>query len=237
MLLARPQHPLWCALFFSLAAHLAVLGFPTARPLALATPASASPVHALLIDKTAQSAQPQTSEFASISPAHTVGPVSGPTRTPDRTPPVASVPGPASTPADRPLIAETDSAPTVTAQPGRDAQPGDAPEGLSHYHEALRQEARRLKREYDRKYSRIEREQQQGWEGRVEMKVRAGTEGTTVLLARSSNHAALDQEALELLDRAVRRTVLPDALRGKPFVLAVALEFRLNNKQGGQDSD
>ncbi len=136
---------------------------------------------------------------------------------------------------DQSLIAETASAPTLTAQPGHDAQAGDAPEGLSHYHEALRQEARRLKREYDRKYSRIEREWQQGWEGRVEMKVRAGTEGTTILLTRSSSHAALDQEALELLDRAVRRTVLPDTLRGKPFVLVVALEFKLNDKQDGQD--
>lgn len=237
MLLALPQHPLRCALFVSLAAHLAVLGFTTTKPLVLATPASASPVHALLIDKTAQPAQPQTSGSASVSPARTTGPVLALTRVPGRPPPVANVSEPASASADRPLIAETGSAPTATAQPGRDAQPGDAPEGLSHYHEALRQEARRLKREYDRKYSQIERERQQGWEGRVEMNVRADADGTTVSLAQSSNHATLDHEALELIGRAVRRTVLPDALRGKHFLLPVALEFRLIGERDGRGSD
>ncbi len=136
-----------------------------------------------------------------------------------------------------PPVTETGSASTATHQTNHDPGLEDAPEGLSRYHEALRQEARRLKREYDRKYNQIERARQQGWEGRVEMNVRAGSDGTTVLLMRSSSHAALDQEALELIDRAVRRTVLPDALRGKPFELTVALEFRLNNEQGHQGSD
>ena len=96
-------------------------------------------------------------------------------------------------------------------------------EGLRTYRLALGREARRLKLEYDRKYSRFE----QDIEGRVEMKVRTNIGGAIVLLARSSGHAMLDEQAMELIGRAVRQTPLPAALQGRELLLPIALEFQI----------
>ena len=100
-------------------------------------------------------------------------------------------------------------------------------EGLRTYRLALGREARRLKIEYEHKYSHSERELQNGQEGRVEMNVRIHPAGTTVVLKRSSGHRNLDEQALELIERAVHQTQLPDSLLGRHFLMPVALDFEI----------
>ena len=92
-------------------------------------------------------------------------------------------------------------------------------------------EASRFKQEYERNYNALERERRRGWEGRVELSLRALAQGGAprITLARSSGHAVLDEQALELIGRAVLVTPLPGALRGQNFSLPVVLDFRLEN--------
>ncbi len=104
-------------------------------------------------------------------------------------------------------------------------------DGLQEYRLALGREARRFKQEFDRKYDAIERERQRGWQGRVEMTVRAaGGLAPVVALERSSGFPPLDEQALELMGRAVRETAVPPALKGQAFALPVPLEFRISQE-------
>lgn len=100
-------------------------------------------------------------------------------------------------------------------------------EGLRTYRLALGREARRLKVEYEHKYSLSERELQNDLEGRVEMNVRIDPAGTTVVLNRSSGHRTLDEQAMELIERAVRQTPLPGSLLGRHVLIPVALDFEI----------
>ena len=104
-------------------------------------------------------------------------------------------------------------------------------DGLREYRVALGREASRFKQEYERNYNALERERRRGWEGRVELSLRALAQGGAprITLARSSGHAVLDEQALELIGRAVLVTPLPGALRGQNFSLPVVLDFRLEN--------
>lgn len=101
-------------------------------------------------------------------------------------------------------------------------------EGLSAYRLALGREAGRLKMEYDRKYTRLEQEWRAGAEGRVEMNIHMTSAGPSVSLTRSSGYPRLDEQAMALIEHAVRQTALPDSLRGHSFLLPVALEFEIS---------
>lgn len=105
-------------------------------------------------------------------------------------------------------------------------------DGLTEYRVALGREARRFKQEYDRRYDAIERDRQRGWEGRVEMTVRSrsGLAMPTVALAHSSGFSLLDEQALELIGRAVQATAVPAALQGQAFALPITLEFRMRSE-------
>lgn len=108
------------------------------------------------------------------------------------------------------------------AAPAREGASGDA---LRQYRLALALalEARRFKR-----YPRLARER--GWEGTVEVVVLvggpAGLAGT-VQLQRSSGYGLLDDQGLEMLNRALAATPLPEALRGRELRLVLPIEFKL----------
>ena len=229
------------ALLLSLAAHLVLLSLLTTElPEAGIQPALAT-MRALLVSR---------NDGQNVSPAPPAKPIvagSVPDNRPRITP---RHPSHSLTPS-KPTVATTNTesgakaggknipiSGLATAQPttslltqsGETGNTGTSAEGLRTYRLALGREARRLKLEYDRKYSQIERDLQKGWEGRVEMNVRTDSAGTTVLLTRSSGHATLDEQALDLIGRAVRHTALPDSLRGQHFLLPVALEFEINKE-------
>lgn len=141
-------------------------------------------------------------------------------------PPVeAAAPGPRPS-SGGPLAAPAESAPAPVQVQAVGA------DGLREYRLALAREARRFKQEYDRKYDAMERERRRGWEGRVEMTVRSrsGTPVPAVALAHSSGYPQLDEQALELIGRAVQTTTLPSALQGQAFALPVTLEFRMRSE-------
>lgn len=100
-------------------------------------------------------------------------------------------------------------------------------DGVREYRFALGREAQRFKEEYARRYSEIERQSRQGREGRVELALRAfpGVP-PTVSLTKSSGHTVLDEQALEVIGRAVKVTAMPSSLRGLEFTMPLVMDFR-----------
>lgn len=95
---------------------------------------------------------------------------------------------------------------------------------LSQYRLALGLEARRFKR-----YPRLARER--GWEGRVEIRVQVMANGTVVpVLHRGSSYPVLDEQALEMVERAVRATALPEGLRGRSVQIDLPISFSLTEE-------
>lgn len=95
-------------------------------------------------------------------------------------------------------------------------------DGLRQYRIDLAVAARRF-----RIYPAVARAR--GWEGvaEVSIAVSAGPAEPDLRLVRSSGHAVLDEQALQMLARALASTPLPESLRGRSFVLAVPVRFSL----------
>ncbi len=110
------------------------------------------------------------------------------------------------------------------ARPGEPAGP-DA-DGLRAYRIVLAREARA-----HRHYPPLARER--GWTGTAEVSVDVSREGQArqILLARSSGHAALDREAVNMMSRAAASAVLPDSLRGREFAVRLPVVFDLSEIQ------
>ena len=70
-----------------------------------------------------------------------------------------------------------------------------------------------------------------GWEGVVVVQLRAlpGTALPVVAIGRSSGHGALDEQALEMIRRAVEVAALPDSLRGHAFGLELPIQYSLRD--------
>jgi protein TonB len=101
---------------------------------------------------------------------------------------------------------------------------GVAVDTLSQYRLALGLEARRFKR-----YPRLARER--GWEGRVELRIQVLSNGLVVpSVQRGSGFAVLDEQALEMLERAVRATPLPEGLRGRSLQIELPISFSLTEE-------
>jgi protein TonB len=96
-------------------------------------------------------------------------------------------------------------------------------DGLSEYRLNLSREARRYKR-----YPVFAR--QRGLEGVVVIVVgtSAALSVPQVSLSRSSGHDVLDQQAMEMLNLAVRAANLPDSLRGRDFAINLPIHFSLD---------
>jgi len=113
-----------------------------------------------------------------------------------------------------------ESPPTeVAAEPlseGFDTGPLDA------YRLALIDAAKRYKR-YP--VQAVER----GWQGRVEIRVIIGADGTIrgTLVKTSSNYRILDDQALDMVKRGKSLTRIPPALRGREFTVDVPVIFEL----------
>lgn len=101
------------------------------------------------------------------------------------------------------------------------AAPPDA-EGLRQYRLALALEARRFRR-----YPARALEANLG--GTVEVRVAVAAAGAPedIALAHSSGHELLDDAALDMLRKAAPRTVVPDRLRGRTFVVSLPVVFDL----------
>ena len=95
-------------------------------------------------------------------------------------------------------------------------------EGLRQYRLDLALQARRFRR-----YPARALEASLG--GTVEVRVAVAAAGAPeeIALAHSSGHELLDDAALDMLRRAAPRTVVPDRLRGRSFVISLPVVFDL----------
>lgn len=149
---------------------------------------------------------------------------------PVRPPPTAAT----VVPSEAAPLAATASALPAAPSPAYSASPAEsssavvAPvesisaDGLRQYRIDLAVAARRF-----RMYPAVARAR--GWEGvaEVSIAVSAGPVAPSLRLVRSSGHAVLDDQALQMLGRALEGTPLPESLRGRSFVLAMPVRFSL----------
>lgn len=134
-------------------------------------------------------------------------------------PPVAaSVPAPAVAPP-----------PSVSAPPPPKPLPQQASEArdnqlLATYGASISKEIKRFQ-----KYPPPA--QRRGWEGTVEVLLQIAADGkvTSVTVGKSSGHAMLDEEAVNMIHRAMPLPEPPPDLRGQPRVVTVPIVFKLQN--------
>jgi periplasmic protein TonB len=163
---------------------------------------------------------------------------SGLKTTPERISPMEPRPEPASVPAtgSAAISAPTSASVASTAVPGSASassvvtpSTGVDLDGLRQYRVALGVQAARFKR-----YPPRARES--GWEGRVRLRLDVSESGAVlnVSLLRSSGHVLLDEAAVEMLHQAATRTVVPETLRGRAFVVDSAVDYSLSEESGGR---
>ena len=129
-----------------------------------------------------------------------------------------------------PVVTQAQESPAVSlaAAPdstrGAPAAAGDgvSADGLRQYRIELAGAARRF-----RHYPAVARSR--GWEGVAEVvvSVNVGVPVPSVRLQGTSGHALLDEQALEMLTRAVAATPLPESLRGRSFSVPMPIRFSL----------
>ncbi|MFC5303362.1 TonB family protein [Azospira restricta] len=230
MTLDRSRRLLFGAFLVSLVAHLlALFGWGWPRP---APPAAPVALQAVV------TARPATLPAASSVPAASAAhrppaaarprpvalpvptPASAPTPAPTVAPAAAATPAAADAVPAAPLPGTAATVPAAVAVPAPAA--GVSADGLRQYRIDLAVAARRF-----RVYPALARSR--GWEGVAEVgvTVAAGVPSPSVRLQRSSGHALLDEQALQMLARAVERTPLPDSLRGQSFVVPLPVRFSL----------
>ena len=73
--------------------------------------------------------------------------------------------------------------------------------------------------------------QRRGWEGTTEVVLQISADGkvTTITLGKSSGHAILDEEALDMVRRASPLPQAPPDLRGRALAVTVPIVFRLRD--------
>lgn len=214
---------LFGALLSSLLLHLVlVFGWGWARPLPPSLP------------------QPAMQVVVSVrSAVSTASPL--PSHVPEKMPPrVFKRPVLTAPPAvERPLAAAplTEVVPASTGQEVREvvtapiavgpakAKPeneGVSADGLRQYRIELAGAARRF-----RDYPALARGR--GWEGVAEVSVsmNAGLPAPSLKLVKSSGHGVLDEQAMEMLSRAVAATPLPESLLGRSFAVPMPIRFSL----------
>jgi len=230
------RSPLTTALLLSLLAHGALLAWGRWQSL----PARTAPLAGVSVSLR----QGLAGEGARVRPTmpQPVMPAAPLTRKVEQ-PPVLAVPAPSSSavattvrPAEGPASRHENPAEGSGRAPGnaaaaagtesgerggtgapRESVSGDA---LRQFRLALALEARRFKR-----YPRLARER--GWEGTVEVVVVLGAAGGSASLQRSSGYAQLDEQGVEMLNRALAATPVPEALRGREWRLVLPVQFSL----------
>ena len=73
------------------------------------------------------------------------------------------------------------------------------------------------------------RAMEKGWQGRVEIRLVVGSDGTikSALIKRSSTYQILDDQALDMVKKSTRAEPIPSALRGREFTLDIPVIFEL----------
>lgn len=73
---------------------------------------------------------------------------------------------------------------------------------------------------------------ERGWHGRVTVRLAFDAEGAiaAALVRRSSGHATLDEQALDMLRKAAALTPVPPALRSREFAVDVPVVFELRGE-------
>ena len=132
---------------------------------------------------------------------------------PEAPPPVATAPAP-------PVVAPSPPPPPSTPKID-EAQDNRL---LATYGQSISKEIKR----YQRYPAQAQR---RGWEGTVEvlLKITADGKVTGMTLGKSSGHASLDEEAMDMVRRASPLPQAPPDLRGRALVVSVPIVFRLQN--------
>ena len=107
--------------------------------------------------------------------------------------------------------------------PSSETQPASA-EAIGQYRLNVARSARQFKR-----YPSQAREN--GWEGVVHVAIAMpiGPGNPTVALDRSSGHAVLDRQALDMVERAVSLAILPEGVRGRNLTIYLPVDYRLSD--------
>jgi protein TonB len=131
---------------------------------------------------------------------------------------------PAST-TESPLRSESQTALAAPGSPqqavaGTALSQGLDADGVRQYRIALATEARRFKHYPTRALA-----DEIGGTVEVRVAVAAGGQPQEVALVRSSGHGLLDEAALEMMRKAAPRTVVPELLRRRPFVINLPVVF------------
>ena len=226
------QRPLFAALSISLVLHLLVLfagelprsappGGETVTPqLQVLVRADAVPVAAPVPSPVKKAGgAPQPVPRAQQQP-QTVPPVLQVPASP-ATPPATASPAPAAAVISPPAATGEMRNPSDGAVAGSVGGSTVSADGLRQYRIDLASATRRF-----RGYPALARSR--GWEGVAEVVVVVDVAGAPATrLARSSGHALLDEQALEMLGRAVAQTPLPESLRGRHFTVTLPIRFSL----------
>jgi protein TonB len=103
---------------------------------------------------------------------------------------------------------------------------GPDPGTIAQFRLELMDLARRYK-----KYPRIA--QDNNWEGRVELRIAIGEDGSLAALTvkKGAGRAALDEEAQAMIRTAQSKATIPPGLRGKAFTLEIPVDFFLKDEQ------
>lgn len=98
-----------------------------------------------------------------------------------------------------------------------------SPDGIRRYRLSLARESRRFRHYPDQARAA-------GWQGVavIRLEATAGAGLPALSLERSSGHEALDAQALAMMESAVQSAALPEALRGRRFVLSLPVHYRLD---------
>ena len=82
-----------------------------------------------------------------------------------------------------------------------------------------------------KKYPRIA--QDNGWEGRVELRIAIGEDGaiSSLSVKKGAGRTVLDEEAQSMIRTAKSKATIPPALRGKAFVIEIPVDFFLKEEK------
>lgn len=85
-----------------------------------------------------------------------------------------------------------------------------------------------------RRYKRYPRlAQDNNWEGRVELRIAIGVDGSLAALTvkKGAGRAVLDEAAQAMIRTAQSKATIPPGLRGKAFALEIPVDFFLKDEE------
>ncbi|HQR61220.1 MAG TPA: energy transducer TonB [Methylophilaceae bacterium] len=150
-----------------------------------------------------------------------------PIRTPEPAPaPQAETPPPPPPPAVIAATPKPEEPPVFTAPPEPPKPVGPTPQDIdaarNHYGNLLAREFAKHKQ-----YPRVA--QMRGWQGtvRVQLELDAAGKVISTSISESSGHEVLDQQAIEMVKKAIPLPLPPEILRNKPLTIFVPVPFKL----------